>query len=47
MDKILLHENQKLGTAKEAPENIESGFDDNELYHILNVSLDEIKEKLE
>ena len=47
MDEILLHENQKLSPANEAPENIESDLDGNEIYHIENISLDGIKEKLE
>ena len=32
---------------KKAPENVESGFYDNELYQIDNMSLEETKEKLE
>ena len=32
---------------KEAHENIESGFDDNKLYHIENMSLEDTKENLE
>ena len=46
MDKILLHENEKLSAAKEAHEKVESDFDENELYHIENMSLEDTKEKL-
>ena len=42
-DEILLHENRKVSAAKEAPENIESYFDDNGLYQIENMSLGDIK----
>ena len=38
---------QKLSAGKESDESIESDFDENELYHIKNMSLDEKKEKLE
>ena len=47
MDEILLHENKKVITAKEAPENIQSDFDENNLYQIENMSLEDTKEKLE
>ena len=46
-DEILLHENQKLSAAKKASENIESNLDENKLYQIDNMILDDIKEKLE
>ena len=46
MDEILLHENQKLSVEKEAPENFESDFDDNELDQIDKMSLEDIKENL-
>ena len=44
---FLLHEIQKVIVAREAPENFESDFDKNELYHIENMSLEDTKEKLE
>ena len=31
VDEILLHKNEKLCAVKEAPENVESGFDENKL----------------
>ena len=33
VDEILLQENQKVSAEKEAHENIESNFDESELYH--------------
>ena len=47
MDEILLHENKKASAVKEAPENIESDFDENKLYQIDNMSLEYTKETLE
>ena len=47
MDEILLHENKKVITAKEAPENIQSDFDENNLYQIENMSLEDTNEKIE
>ena len=47
MDEILTHENEKVSAVKESPENFESDFDENELYHIENMSLEYTKEKLE
>ena len=44
MDEILPHENQKVSAEKEAHENFESEFDDNELYEINNMSLEYTKE---
>ena len=43
---ILLQENIKV-SAEEAHENIESYFDDNDLYQIENMSLDDKKENIE
>ena len=45
MDKILLQENQKVNSDNGAYENIESGFNENKIYQIYNMSLD-TKEKL-
>ena len=47
MDEILLHEIQKLSVAKEAPELLEYDYDENELYQVENMSLEETKEKIE
>ena len=38
---------KKVSADEEAHKNIESDFDDNRLYHIYNMSLEETKEKLE
>ena len=46
-DEILLHKNQKVSAKKEGHENVESNFDENKLYQIDNMSLDDTKEKLE
>ena len=46
MDEILMHKNQKVSASKEVPENIDSDFDENGIYHIESMSLDDIKEKL-
>ena len=43
VDEILLHENEKLSAVKEAPETFNSNFDENKLYHIDNISLEETK----
>ena len=47
MNEILLHENEKVNATKEAHENVESDFDDNEICQIGNMSLEDTKEKLE
>ena len=47
VDGILLQENQKVSDEREAHENIESDFDESELYWIDSMSLDDTKEKLE
>ena len=44
---ILLNELKKLSAAKEAPELLDSDYDNNDLYHIDKMSLEETKEKLE
>ena len=38
---------KKVSADEGAHKNIESDFDDNRLYHIYNMSLEETKEKLE
>ena len=43
MDEILLHENQMVSSEKEAPENIECDFYDNEIYQVENMSLEDTK----
>ena len=47
MDEILLHETQKVSAAKEAPEFLESNYDENKLYQFGNISIEDTKEKLE
>ena len=42
-----MQENQTVGAEKGEYENIESDFDESELYQIENMSLDDTKEKLE
>ena len=46
MDEIILKENNKVSAEEEAHENTESDFDENDLYQIDNMSLDEKKEKM-
>ena len=46
LDETLLHKNQKVSALKEAPENIESDFDESKLYQIDNTSIEHTKEKL-
>ena len=43
MDEILLQENQKVCAEKESHENVKSYFDENELYKIDNVILNDTK----
>ena len=47
MDKILLNETQKVSDAKEAHECWEYDYEENKLYQVENVSLEDTKEKLE
>ena len=42
----MLHENEKVSAKKKEHENVDSDFDNNELYHIENMSLEDNKEKL-
>ena len=41
------HENQKVSDVKESPENIESDFDENKIYQIENISIEDTKMKIE
>ena len=43
MDELLLHENETLSAAKESHYNVKSDFDENEIYHIENTSLEDTK----
>ena len=47
VDEILLEEDNKVSAEEEAQENIESDFNENDLYHIDNMSLDDKKENIE
>ena len=47
VDEILLWENNKVGTETEAHEYIESEFNDNDIHHIYNTSLNHKKENIE
>ena len=47
VDEILLNETQKVGAAMEAPEFLDSDYDENNLYQVEMMSLEETKEKLE
>ena len=47
MDKILLNETQKLSAAREAPEFWDSDYDDNYLYQVERMSLEDNKEKID
>ena len=44
VDEILLHESQKVSTAELAPAFLGSDYDDNELYQVEIMSLEETKE---
>ena len=41
VDEILTQENNKVSTVKETYENVEYDFDENKLYRIDNMSLDD------
>ena len=43
---ILLTENQKLSAAREAPEFLDSDYDENDVYQVDKMSLEDTKEKL-
>ena len=47
MDEILLHETQIVSAAKEAPDFLESDYDENKLYQVENMILEETQETLE
>ena len=47
VDKILLNETQKLSAAREAPEFWDSDYDDNYLYQVERMSLEDNKEKID
>ena len=47
VDEIILQENNKLSAEAESHKNIDSEIDENDLYLIDNMSLDENKEKTE
>ena len=43
MDEILIQEKKSVSAEKESHENIESDYDENKLYQIYNMSLDDTK----
>ena len=47
LDEILLTENQKVSAAREAPEFLDSDYDENYLYQVDKMSLEDTKEKLD
>ena len=47
MNEILLNETQKLSSTREAPEFLDSDYDEKDLYQVERVSIEETKEKLE
>ena len=47
VDEILLNETQKLSAEKEAPELLDSYYDENDLYQVETTSIEETKEKIE
>ena len=47
MYEILINETQKLSAAREAPEFLDSDYDDNDLYQVERMILEEAKEKFE
>ena len=47
VDEILLSENQKVSASREAPEFLDSDYDENDLYQVYKMSLEETKEKLD
>ena len=47
VDEIILQENNIVSAEAEAHENIESELDENDIYHIDSMSLDDRKEKIE
>ena len=47
VDWILLNETKKVSTAREVPEVLDSDYDENYLYQVEKMSLEETEEKLE
>ena len=47
MDEILINEIQKISAAREAQELLDSGFNENGLYQVDKMSLEDTNEKLE
>ena len=43
MDEILIHETKKVSAVKEAPEFLESGYDEKKIYQVENMSLEKTK----
>ena len=43
MDKILLHETQKLSTARKSSKNLDTDYDENNLFQVERISLEETK----
>ena len=46
MDEILVQEDNTLSSEEDAHENIEQNFDDNNLYQIDNMNIDDKKENI-
>ena len=46
MNEILLHETKKVSAEREAPEFLDSDYDEKNLYQVENMSLEETKENL-
>ena len=47
VDEILLNKTQKVSTAREAEENFDYDYDENDLYHVEKEILEDTKEKIE
>ena len=47
VDEILINETQKLSAEREAQEFLDSDYDDNNLYQVYKMSLEETKQKLD
>ena len=47
VDDILLNETQKVSSAREAPEFLDFDFDENNVYQVGKISLEETKEEIE
>ena len=44
VDEVILHETKKVSVVEEAPEFLEYYYDENELYQVENISLEDTKE---